>query len=412
MSKIYKTAIVGGGASGLAAAVFLSEKFGDDVVVLEKLSRVGKKITVTGNGRGNVTNVNLSCENYHSREGDAPAFVARALKEFGNDDVIKFLNSVGVFTAQENERVYPASFQASSVLDLIRLKLQNNGAEIRADFNVTDIKKGECFIISSEAGDKVFAKTVILAMGGKCQKQFGTDGAGYSLAKKMGHTVTECLPSLVQLKADVSELKALKGIRQEARLTLYDRDMPLICEKGDLLFTEFGVSGNAIFQISGYTAGVNNPILSVEFMPDVPDFEVSKALADKIQSAPYLFAEDLLTGFVNKQVGKAIVRAAGVSLSEKCCKSHIKPVVYALKNFKIKITGTLGFNYAQVTRGGVRLREIDSSTMQSRLIENLYMAGELIDVDGDCGGYNLQWAFSSAYLACKNILKTFEKGGF
>ena len=207
----------------------------------------------------------------------------------------------------------------------------------------------------------------------------------------------------VQLKTDISRIKRLKGIRQEARLTLFDGTDPVASERGDLLFTEFGVSGNAVFGISGYAATAKRPVLSVEFLPDIPEFELASALGKKIKSAPYLSAEDMLTGFVNKQVGRSIVEAAGVDPNEKCPKSHINGIIRTLKDFRIAVTGTLGFNYAQVTKGGVRLAEVDNITLRSKRAENLYLAGEILDIDGDCGGYNLQWAFSSAYAISRDI---------
>ncbi|MBQ9709737.1 MAG: aminoacetone oxidase family FAD-binding enzyme [Clostridia bacterium] len=407
MNRIYKVAIIGGGASGLVAGAMLSQYFADDVVILERTDRVGKKITATGNGRGNVTNERVSADNYHSVEGDAQAFVRPTLRAFGKGDVKDFLASIGMITVTEKGRVYPASLQASSVLDLLRLRIDVNRAEIRTGFYVTDIKAGKFFEIRSEKGETVYAASVILAAGGKCQKQFGTDGSGYRLAKQLGHTFTECHPSLVQLKTDMAEIKPLKGIRQEVLLTLLDGDMLKTCEKGDLLFTEFGVSGNAVFQVSGYAASARHPILSVEFLPEFTDFELAAALTKKIASAPYLKAEDLLTGYVNKQVGRVIVRSAGINLNEKCDKSHIKAVVRVLKDFRLTVLGSLGFNYAQVTRGGVRLSECDAKTLQSKKAHGLYLTGEVLDIDGDCGGYNLQWAFSSAFVAAREIARVY-----
>lgn len=405
MGKIYKVAIIGGGASGIFSAIMLSEKLGDEVVLLERTDRVGKKITATGNGRGNVTNENLSADNYHSKEGDAQTFVRHALTEFDNQSVKDFISSIGGLTVTEKGRVYPASLQASSLLDLMRLRLDKNGAEVKTDFCVTQIKNGKFFTIVSENGQTVLAQNVIMCCGGKCQKQFGTDGTAYALAKSLGHTVTDCLPALVQLKTETAQIKTLKGIRQEVFLSLLDGDTIKTCEKGDLLFTEFGVSGNAVFQLSGFAVSAKRPVLSVEFMPEFSEFDLITSLCAKLKNAPYLTAEDLLTGYVNKQLGRAIVRASGVNLNEKCTKSHVNAVVRCLKDFRLPVLGTLGFNYAQVTKGGVRLYECDSLTLESKKVEGLFITGEMLDVDGDCGGYNLQWAFSSAYVACQTISK-------
>ncbi|MBP5193618.1 MAG: aminoacetone oxidase family FAD-binding enzyme [Clostridia bacterium] len=405
MEKIYKVAVIGGGAAGLTAGIMLSEKLRGDVIILERLPRVGKKITVTGNGRGNITNENLSADNYHSVEGDAQVFVRPTLKNFGNVRVKEFFTSLGALVVSEGDRVYPASLQASSLLDLMRLRLEYNECAQTTDFEAVDIERGEYFTISSADGRKIKAEKIVLAAGGKCQKQLGTDGSGYKLARLFGHTVTECYPSLVQLKTDASRIKRLKGIRQEVRLTLLDGTDPIASERGDLLFTEFGVSGNAVFGVSGYAATAKKPVLSIEFLPDFAEFELASALGKKIKAAPYLAAEDLLTGFVNKQIGRAIVEAAGVDLTEKCPKSHVNDIIRALKEFRLSVTGSLGFNYAQVTRGGVRLAEVDNVTLRSKKTENLYLAGEILDIDGDCGGYNLQWAFSSAYAISRDIFR-------
>lgn len=405
--RVYKVAIIGGGAAGLLSAMLLGEQFGEDVIVLEKLNRVGKKITVTGNGRGNFTNERVTSKNYHSKEGDAEAFVKPALKAFPNKMVKGLLSSLGALPTTEDGRVYPASFQASSVLDLIRFKLERLKVEIRTEFNVCDIKKEKFYTITAEDGSNVLAASVIIAVGGKCQKQFGTDGSGYALARKLGHHVTECLPSLVQLKTETSYIKALKGVKQEVNLTLLDGTKPITCEKGDLLFTEFGVSGNSVFQISTKAVSLKKPELSIEFLPNFTAEEIIEALNAKIVKTPYLLMEELLTGYVNKQVGRAIVKYAGYDVLEKCTRSAVKKVVKVLKDFRLHVMGTLGFNYAQVTRGGVRLSECDSKTMASLKNDGLFFAGEVLDVDGDCGGYNLQWAFSSAYLASWNIAKIY-----
>lgn len=406
---MYKTAIIGGGASGLAAATMLSDIFRDDVILLERLPRVGKKLAATGNGRGNVTNVDLSAEHYHSMEGDAVRFVMPALSAFGNRETEIFLNSLGAMTAVENGKVYPASMQASSIVDLFRLRLQNSRAEVVNDFFVRDIqwKNGE-FAIASDSGT-VRAEAVILAAGGKCHKEFGTDGSGYLLAERLGHTVTQFAPSLVQLKTQTANIRALRGIKQTARLTLYDGNVPIICEKGDLLFTEYGVSGDAVFRLSGHAAACDRPVLSVEFMPDVGAEELTEFLLKKAESAPYLSVGDLLTGCMNKLTGRAVAAYACLDVNEKCRKSHIKPLVGAVKDFRMPVVGSLGFNDAQVTRGGVRLAEVDPATMRSKRREGLYIVGELLDIDGDCGGYNLQWAFSSAFLAASAIAKKYGK---
>ncbi len=407
MDKIYKVAVIGGGASGITSAIMLSELFGDEVVLLERLSRVGKKLTVTGNGRGNVTNEKLECANYHSVEGRADSFVKAPLSAFGNMQVKDFLRSLGIMVCSEAGRVYPASFQASSVLDLMRYKLESTGCGVMTEFNAVKIKKGEYYTVISDSGKKIKAEKIIIAVGGKCQKQLGTDGTGYSLCEGFGHTVTALYPSLVQLKTDVSDIKALKGVRQEVSLSLFDGEALVAKERGDVIFTEFGISGNAVFQISSFVPRVKRPVVSISFLPELSHEDLVIALTEKIKNTPYLNAEDLLTGYVNKQIGRVVLKRVGVDLQNKCPLSRINAIVDVLKGFVLPVVGSLGFNYAQVTRGGIRTDEVDSQTMESLLKEGLYLTGEVLDVDGDCGGYNLQWAFSSAYVASSDIAKKY-----
>ncbi len=408
MEKIYKTAVIGGGAGGLACGVMLARVFGGDTVILERLPRVGKKLAATGNGRGNVTNTRLSPSAYHSQEGDAQAFVAPALAAFGSGDTRAFLRSLGMLTVEEEGRVYPASLQASSVVDLMRLAFAGLGGVLRTEFFVSSIIRDKGVFVISNGTESVLAQTVVLATGGRCHKEFGTDGNGFALARAFGHTATALTPCLVQLKTETSALRSLRGTRHVARITLYDKNRPITCEKGDILFTDFGVSGDAVFKISSYAAGLENAELSVEFLPDISAETVRSLLEEKIRSNSYLTADDLLTGVVNRRLGMAIVASVGLRSGEKCPFSHINAVVSRLKDFRIKMVGSLGFDMAQVTRGGVRLGEIDPHTMRSRLEDGLYLIGEIADVDGDCGGYNLQWAFSSAHLAAMDIKRRFD----
>lgn len=406
--KIYKLAIIGGGASGLAAGIFAGERYGGDVVILEKLDRVGKKLLSTGNGRGNVTNENLSARNYHSFSGDAKMFVEPAISFFDNNQTIRFLRDIGVFCSSEEAKVYPLSRQASSVLDMMRAKLSVLGVETITGFEVKRIEKNKTFRLVSDNAE-IFAENVIFSAGGKCGKQFGTDGTAFNLLKNFGHRITPLYPSLVQLKTDNVPIKGLKGIKQYGEVKVKKGGKTVCSSLGDVLFTDFGISGNAVFYVSSYVASDQGAVVAIDFIPDIAFNDLKDMLSEKMRSAPYLVAEDLLNGIINKQLGKNILKILGIPLNEKCPFSRINDVCGMIKSFELKVEGTLGFDYAQVTRGGVFLREINSDTMQSKLVDGLYIVGEALDIDGDCGGYNLQWAFSSAYAACKNITGGFGK---
>ena len=389
MSKIYDVILIGGGASNLIAATYLGDKLPkDSFCVLEKCPRVGKKLIATGNGQGNLTNKNLSGEHYFSSEKD---FYLPVIKAFDNTVIEKYLNSLGIYLTGENKR-YPVSYEATSVLDLIREKLFNDGVQIFTDTEVTKITYlDKLFIL--QAGDKKYlAKNIVLGCGGSAGKQFGTDGSAYSLITPFGHKVTKLYPSLVQLKTDTTFTKGLKGIKVDALVKAFSSNGKLLkSERGDLLFTDYGVSGSAVFQVSGHALKEENSYLEIEFLPDLSINAIKGMLAKKESNAPYLNEENLYNGLINKQLAKALIKyGKGDTLS-------------AIKKFRLNVTGSLGFNYAQVTKGGIDVKDIDSNTLESKLIKGLFVVGEMLDVDGDCGGYNLHWAFASGLTVAKEL---------
>ncbi len=400
ISKVYETAIIGGGFSGAVAACVLSETFGEKIAVLERNKRIGKKIAATGNGRCNITNSRIEKSRYHSAEGSPNLSV---LEKYGSDSLREWALSVGVPISFEGEKAYPCSRQASSVAEALSDKLSYERASVFYDFDCVSLvkQKDGLFVASAEDGRKVVAKNVILACGGAAGKRYGTDGYGYTLAKGLGHSVTRIYPSVVQLTTEREKLKGLKGVKVDAVVDAYVGSELVASVRGDVLFTDYGVSGNAIFSVSSYIVGRENASLRIGFLPEFSQSELSDLLKEKIALAPYVGEEKLLIGFVHGSVGRAVT-----ALTKKID----SPYAYAdalaknLKNFTLKVTGTLGFDSAQVTRGGVRLSEINETTMESKLVNGLYMTGEILDVDGDCGGFNLQWAYSSARAAAEDIL--------
>ena len=229
-----------------------------------------------------------------------------------------------------------------------------------------------------------------MCTGGKAAKNFGSDGNGYALAKSFGHSVTDLYPSLVQLKTETAPIRGLKGIRVEADVSAYEGREKLGKDCGDVIFTDYGVSGDAIFRLSAFLsdrAEKGDVVLSLAFLPEVQEAELVRILENKQKSGVFPEGE-LLCGILNNQLGRAVMRR---------CDPNPKSVAAGIKNFTLRVSGTLGFDYAQVTKGGIRLTETDA-TLQSRLVKGLYFAGEILDVDGECGGYNLQWAYTSARL--------------
>lgn len=395
MQKIYQTVIVGGGASGLLCAVELlggkNAFFGSDVLILERNDRVGKKLVATGNGQGNLMNENFGTEFYRGEDSFISSFVRDAKKI----DLEKYLFSLGIpLCTLKDGKKYPLSRQASAVLDVIRANLTHKGCVIKPLSYVKDvIKRGDVFIVKTET-DEFFAKNVVLATGGMSAKQFGTDGSSYKLAEKFGHKKTELYPSLVQLKTETEKIRGLKGLKEVAKVTAIKNGKEKMSVVGDLLFTEYGVSGNTVFQVSAVFDGKGDESLKIEFLPNLSIDEVKMILINQAKTG-YINGNEILDGILVKRVGQAVLKTAR-------SKSEID-VAFALKNFRLKVTGNLGFNYAQVTKGGIKTIDINPKTMESKLVSGLYIVGEALDVDGDCGGYNVTFAFISGIISALAI---------
>ncbi len=366
-----KISVIGGGAAGLAVSVMLARK-GIPVTLLERGQRLGRKLSATGNGQGNVTNANMGAEYYFSDDKEK---VARLLSRFGEGDTVAFLESMGgIFLPDARGRVYPAGRQASAVTDLFRRELDRLGVTVCLGTQVNSLTYDGVFTLKWADG-QMCADAVVLAAGGKAARNFGTDGSAYALAEGFGHTVTPLAPALVQLRCDPKEIRGLKGIRTDAKLTLMRGNSTIFETRGDVLFTESGLSGDAVFRASSYARKGDEVLL--DFLPDVAGEKIA-AVAER----------GGLLCIVNNGLGRMLA-ARGDE-------------VRLVKRFPLTVTGTLGFDYAQVTRGGIPLRETDGSLMSIRQ-RGLYFAGEILNVDGVCGGYNLQWAFTSAFAVSEGI---------
>ena len=390
--------IIGGGASGMMAALTAAQN-GHRVTLLERQTRVGRKLLATGNGRCNLTNRNASPAHYHGGEG----FCDYALSQFGTDATLRFFENLGLLTVTENSgRVYPLSNMAGSVLDVLRYALEQESIDLHTAQVVTAVKKtAKGFTIQTEA-DVFTADAVILAAGGCAGGKVGGVMDGYRIAKALGHHRTALYPSLVQLKTDPTYPRALKGIKAECGITLRRSKEVLAQNKGEVLFTEYGISGPAIFDISRTAAMVGEGLTcELDFFPDLDDNVLQSWLHSRRERMAGREAGTLLIGSVHSRLGQMIVKSAGftnqtvstLSDREMACIAH------QMRHFTLPVTGTCGFDQAQVTAGGLRCDEFDPQTMCSRLVPGFYACGEVLDVDGDCGGYNLQWAWSSGHLA-------------
>ena len=392
--------VIGGGAAGMMAALTAAEN-GHAVTLLERQGRVGRKLMATGNGRCNLTNHHVSPAHYH---GETPDFCRHALAAFDVGSTLLYFAGLGLLTsAEDSGRVYPFSNMAGSVLDVLRFALENSGIDLHTGCVVTGIKKkGNTFLVRTESGEEFTADRVILAAGGAAGGKVGGVMDGYQLAKGLGHHRTALYPSLVQIRTDPTYPRALKGVKAEAAVTVRRGDDTLAQNRGEVLFTEYGVSGPVIFDISRTAAtGGDGLTVTLDLFPDWAPREVLDWLRQRRQSAGDREAGTLLTGALHSRLGQMVCKAAGFTNQRAAGLSDgdLRRIAAQVKGFTLPITGVCGFDQAQVTAGGLRCGEFDPHTMESRLVPGFYACGEVLDIDGDCGGYNLQWAWSSGHAA-------------
>ncbi len=383
--------IIGGGASGMMAALTASEKH--EVILIERQSRMARKLLATGNGRCNLTNRNLSCSNYH---GEDAGFCRFALENFDVEQTLAYFYSLGLLTVTEPDgRVYPCSDSANSVADVLRLPLeQRENVTIVTGSEILSLsrKKGKFIAVSQEQSFE--ADCAIVCAGGVAGGKLGGTDLGYRLLSSFGHSRTKLYPSLVQLRTETTYVRALKGVRCEAQVRCGSQ-----MRRGEVQFTDYGISGPIIFEMSRSIREGDE--LCLDLLPDVSAQELENMLLCRAQAMPKLKAEDLLTGLLHNRLGRTILRACGCSLEAACIdlKDNFSLIADCIKRFSLRVTGSMGMDQAQVTAGGIKTSEFRPDTLESRLCKGLYAAGEVLDIDGDCGGYNLQWAWSSGRLA-------------
>ncbi len=375
--------IIGGGAAGMTAAIQASQS-GAQVTVIEHKDRIGKKILSTGNGKCNFTNARMEAACYRSLD---PAFPMEVINRFGVRETLDFFRSLGIYPRERSGYYYPASNQASSVLDVLRLALAEHNVNViceEAPAHIEKTSKGSFRIRT--AAHSYTADALILATGGRAAPKTGSDGSGYVLAKAFGHRIIRPLPALVQLKCAEPYFKQLAGIRTEANVELLADNSPVASDQGELQLTAYGISGIPVFQVSRYASEYLERGAKVTARLDLLPGISSGDLRSYLEA----HTPDRYIGLCNKNLMQLLWKLSGGSKEE---------FARLLKDFRVRVTGTNGFDSAQVTAGGVDVREIDPATMMSRLVDGLYFAGELMDVDGICGGYNLQWAWSSGAIA-------------
>ena len=400
ISKVYKVAIIGGGMGGLVSSILLSERFGGDgVCLIEKLPRLGKKILSTGNGQCNISNIDLSCGHYHSNNRD---FYVPIITKYPYKSLESFFKNLGIPMIEEDGKIYPLSKQANCILDGLRFKVESLKTNVFLNTVAIGIIKENFYKIKCENNVEIYAENVILAVGGKSQRHLGTDGSSYKLATSLNHSLTNLYPSLVQLKVEQSKIKGLKGLKQKANVKAVVGGKVVSEKLGEVLFTDYGLSGNTIFYLSSYLVDKDGELL-IDFCVDLSHDEMESLLRAKCENCKYLTYENLLSGFMNSKIATACLRNYGYDVTKNINKKDIKGVVKLVKNYKLKVIGNLGFDNSQVTKGGINTLEFDCETLESKINKGFYAIGEVLDVDGDCGGYNLQWAFSSACAVAYSI---------
>ena len=391
--------IIGGGASGMAAALAAAENEKVQVLLFERQARVGRKLLATGNGRCNLTNLHTDFGHYY---GEDAHFCVAALTRYGVENTLTWFGGMGLYTvAEPSGRVYPYSDQANSVVDVLRFALQKPNIQVLTGFEVTKVRSNRPGFTVENGEETYCCDKLIVACGGLAGTKLGGSMSGYKLLQKLGHRCTKLRPTLVQLRSDWAGCVSLKGVRANCRAVI-TRDCQRHSEgSGELQFTEYGLSGPVIFEISRDVCREKGVwVCQLDLLPEMAQEELLRRLCCKRQTA--LPAEELLTGILHNRLGRVITKEAGVSLHAPIRQLEdweLENVCRTVKNLQIPLIEPLGMDSAQVTAGGIVTAEFAPETMESRIVPGLFACGEVLDIDGDCGGYNLQWAWSSGRCA-------------
>ena len=392
--KSKRLAVIGGGASGILAAIeakYLDESV--DITVFERLPKILKKILATGNGRCNFTNENLSPSHFYGET----AFLRRILTS-PHADSENYFRTLGLMSYNEDGRIYPRSQQAASVRDLLEAKVNDYAIDVITDCAVTELrKKNDGFIVNGE-----FFDAVIVSGGGKASPVHGSDGSAYKLLEGLGHNITSLYPALCGLTTKDKYLNSLKGVRAEGNAALYSGNKLLGEESGEIQFTDKGISGIPVMNLSHLCKSNKSLTLTIDFCEELAEAEILEYINAVKANAPHRECETVLTGLINSKIGYVVMNKANIkahTVIGDLSKGQIYNLCEAIKGFTFTITGTRGFDSAQVTCGGINTDEIDPATMMSKLVNGLFICGEIIDIHGDCGGYNLHLAWTTGRIA-------------
>jgi len=398
--------IVGAGAAGLCAAI-LSSKAGVRVTILEQNDKVGKKILVSGNGKCNIANRHISPHRFHSQN---PDFVRSVLQGYDFGRIETFFTSLGLPLIEGAEgKMFPMSMQAASVVDILAYEAQNAGVRIVCECKVQKVDKRENGFFLETTQGTMQSDMLLIATGSPAAPQLGGGDWGYRFAKEMSHSLVPGHPALVQLRTEESWVKRCAGVKMRSRVTLYANREEIVQKEGDILFTDYGVSGLAVLDISREAsirlASFDYCELSIDLMPDYSKEQLSALLIKNIKSKSQKPILLWLQGILHKKMAKVILEKSKIKSETEgeLHRKEINKLVHTLKNLKLSINDTKGFKHAEVTTGGIDTRKIDPETMASKTVSGLYFAGEVLDVDGDRGGYNFHFAWVSGMRAAKAI---------
>lgn len=403
---MFDICVVGAGASGMTAAIAAKSAAPHlRVAIIERNDRVGKKLALTGNSRCNISNENISIENYH---GENPKFCEYALSTFDLNKTKEFFEKLGViFKSESGGKLYPYSFQASSVVDAVRFAIERLGVKLITDCEITAVKKEDSgFLLLGQSQLK--SKAVIIAAGGKSGGKIASD-SGYRLLTSLGHTVTPLYPAIVQIRTDTSLTRQLKGVKVNSTVSVLKNGKTVRKDYGEVLFCDYGLSGPPILQLSRYPKKGDE--ISLDLMPEYSHSELCEILNRRTANLTGCDCADFFAGMLQKRLGQVILKSVGIGINASAdfTPAQIDRIASRIKDFRFEFESTNGFQNAQVTHGGVETTLFSDKTMMSKKCDGLYACGEVLDIDGDCGGFNLQWAWSSGYIAGVSSAKALEE---
>ena len=400
--------IVGGGASGLVAAITAARN-GADVLIIEQKERLGKKILSTGNGRCNYTNEYMCSNCFRS---DEMSIVEKILDKFGYQETIDFFEELGIIPKNRQGYIYPITDQAANVADVLAMEIEKLNVKVLLEECVKKISKdADIFVVKTDKASYL-CDSVVLSTGGKASPVLGSDGSGYELAKSFGHTISPVVPALVQLVANHKCFKVVAGVRCNATVNLCINDELRASDTGELQLTGYGISGIPVFQVSRYASKAliekKKVFVEIDFLPNMSEIELQDYISTRKHTHGNRSAENFFVGMLHSKVAMMLLKEAyiplHISANEIRDDKWIK-LLELIKHFRLEITDTNSFDQAQICAGGISTKEINSDTLESVYVKNLYLTGELLDVDGICGGYNLQWAWATGFIAGEQAAK-------